>query len=267
MDRKNVIIAVLAILLLVSTSSSYLIYQQQQHGRGMQGDITFFSDCESRTIDIRDTLAYASSSDGIHSATANIVAVRSDTSMGEIGKVLVEIREGSGKVLVDTNPFIEPDTQYSVREAVDVAADFTQATISDKDIIISFDINGTMIGGPSAGAATTVALIAALEGKNVRQDVAVTGTIEAGGFIGEVGSVFEKAVTAEENNMTLFLVPYGQEKVVYYERQIEKRGRSGFRFTRVNYTPKEIDLDEYFRGEMDVKEVSTIGEAVSYMIE
>jgi predicted S18 family serine protease len=267
MDRKNVIIAVLAILLLVSTSSSYLIYQQQQLGIGTQGDITFCSDCESGTIDIEDALAYTDSSQGTSSATANIVAVRSDTSMGEIGKVFVEIREGSGKVLVDTNPFIEPDTQYSVREAVEVAADFTQATISDKDIIISFDINGTMIGGPSAGAATTVALIAALEGKNVRQDVAFTGTIEEGGFIGEVGSVFEKAIAAEENDMTLFLVPYGQETVVYYEQQIEKRGRFGFRFKRVYYTPKEIDLDEYFQGKMAVEEVSTIGEVVSYSIE
>ena len=124
-----------------------------------------------------------------------------------------------------------------------------------------------MIGGPSAGTATTVAIIAALEGKSVRQDVAVTGTIEEGGIIGEVGSVFEKAVAAEKNNMTLFLVPYGQEKVVYYEQQIEKRRRLGFRFTRVYYTPKEIDLDEYFQGKMDVVEVSTIGEAVSYMIE
>jgi predicted S18 family serine protease len=265
MDRKNVIIAVLAILLLVSTS--YLFYQQQQQGIGAQGHIRFFSDRNSGTASSGGPLACTNLSQGTSSATTNIVAVRSDTSMGETGKVLVEIREGSGKVLVDTHPFIDPDTQYSVREAVEVAENFTQTTITNKDIIISFDINGTLIEGPSAGAATTVAVIAALESKNVRQDVAVTGTIEEGGFIGVVGSVFEKAVAVEKNNMTLFLVPYGQEKVVYYEQQIGDRGRFGFRFKRVYNTPKEIDLDEYFQGEMDVEEVSTIGEAVSYMIE
>jgi uncharacterized protein len=186
--------------------------------------------------------------------------------MGEIGKVYVELKEGTGNVLVNTDPFIEPDTQYSVREAVEVAENFTKTTISNKDIVISFEINGTLIEGPSAGAASTVAIIAALEGKSVRQDVAVTGTIEEGGVIGQVGGVFEKAVAAEKNNMTVFLVPYGQEKVVYYERQIEERGRFGFRFTRAYYNPKEIDLNEYFQGKMDVIEVSTISEAASYMI-
>lgn len=52
--------------------------------------------------------------------------------------------------------------------------------------------------------------------------MAVTGTIEAGAIIGEVGSVFDKAIAAEKNNIPLFLVQYGQEKVVYYEQQIEK---------------------------------------------
>jgi predicted S18 family serine protease len=263
MDRKNVIIAVLAILLLVSISASYSAYHQQ-YETGAHGVSNVLS--TSRTAG-EEVVACTGNSSRIGSATANIVAVQSASSQGEIGTVQVEIREGSGKVLVDTNPFVEPDTQYSVREAVDVATEFTQATISDNDIIISFEINGTMIGGPSAGTATTIALIAALEGKSVRQNVAVTGTIEADGFIGEVGSVFEKAVAAEENNMTLFLVPSGQETVIYYEQHIEEHGRFGFQFNRVYYTPKEIDLNEYFQGEMDVVGVTTIGEAVAYMIE
>lgn len=266
MDRKDVVIAVLAILLLGSTSASCLIYQQQHGIEEVQGVLGVFSDRNSGAAGNEGSLAFTGVSQGVRNATANIVAVRSDTSMGEIGKVHVEIKEGTGNVLVNTNPFTEPDTQYSVREAVEVATDFTQASIADKDIVISFEINGSLVGGPSAGAATTVAIIAALEGESVRQDVAVTGTIEEGGVIGQVGSVFEKAIAAERNNMTLFLVPDGQEKVVYYEQQIEDRGRFDFRFKRVYYTSKEIDLGEYFQGEMDVKEVSTIDDVVSYMI-
>jgi uncharacterized protein len=254
MDRKNVIIAALVILLLASISASYCGYQQQ-YGSA------------SGTAGTGGAVVCSDLSPLIGSATANIVAVQSESCTGEIGQVLVEIREGSGKVLVDTNPFVEPDTQYSVREAVEVAAEFTEATISDKDIIISFEINGTMIGGPSAGAATTVALIAALEGKEVRQDVAVTGTIDEGGLIGAVGSVFEKAVGAEEHGITLFLVPAGQKMVVYYEQQLDRRGPFGFPFRRVYYTTKEIDLSEYFQGKMEVRGVSTIRDAVEYLIE
>jgi predicted S18 family serine protease len=78
--------------------------------------------------------------------------------------------------------------------------------------------------------------------------------------------VFDKAIAAEKSNMSLFLVPYGQEKIIYYEQQVGERDIFRFSFTRVYYTPKEIELDEYMEGKMAVEEVSTIGEAVTYMI-
>lgn len=267
MDRKNAVIAVLTILLIFSTVTSFLVYQQQRHMIESQEDVI------EQLIGARDAESVDSSepplitgSQSTNSSSAHIVAVRSDTSEGVIGKVHVTINDGTGNVLVNTNPFVEPDTQYSAREAVKVAENFANVNVSNNDIIISFAINGTVVGGPSAGAATTVATIAAIEGAYVKQDVAITGTIEAGGYIGPVGGVFDKAVAAEKNGMTLFLVPRGQKKVIYYEQQIEERDIFGFTFTRVYYTPKEIDLDEYMEGKMDVEEVATIGEAVTYMI-
>jgi len=268
MNRKNAIIAVLTILLIFSTATSYLSYQQQQHMIAAQGDIIekLISARNAETADRAENQTFINGSEGVSSSSANIVAVRSDTHSGVIGKVYVELKDGKGDVLVNTNPFVEPDTQYSVREAVAIAENFTNINVSNKDIVVSFAINGTLIGGPSAGAATTVATIAAMEGTQVRQDVAITGTIEEGGYIGQVGGVFDKAVAAEKNGMTLFLVPNGQKKVIYYEQQTEERDIFGFTFTRVYYTPKEIDLGEYMEGTMDVEEVSTIGEAVTYMI-
>jgi uncharacterized protein len=269
MDRKNAIIALLAVLLIISTVTSYLSYQQQQHMIAAQGDIIenlISARNNAGTTDRAENPAYTNVSEVGSSSSANIVAVRSDTRVGVIGKVYVELKDGDGDVLVNTNPFVEPDTQYSVREAVAIAENFTNINVSNKDIVVSFAINGTLIGGPSAGAATTVATIAAMEGTQVRQDVAITGTIEEGGYIGQVGGVFDKAVAAEKDGMNLFLVPNGQKKVIYYEQQIEERNIFGFSFTRVYYTPKEIDLGEYMEGTMDVEEVSTIGEAVTYII-
>ena len=266
MNRKNVIILLLSILLLCSLSGSYLLYQQQQQQLEAQTALIekLIKTAPATPSSLPET-PY-DESDGLHRSTAAIVAVRSDTRSGVLGTVLVEVKEGTGNVLVNTNPFIEPDTQYSVREAVEVAANFTHVDISTKDIIISFSINGTLIGGPSAGAATTVATVAALQGKKVRYDVAITGTIEPGGYIGQVGGVFDKAVAAEKSNISLFLVPYGQKKVVYYEQQVEERKIFGFSFTRVYYVPKDIDLGEYLRGAMAVEEVLTLAEAASYML-
>ncbi len=274
MNRKNTTIAVLCILLIASTSISYHIYQQQQQvidvqeniiekltRAGSAGNAGKEEKQTPTTVDVNVPVPVTESG-----SCANIVAVRSDTHSGVIGKVHVELKEGNGNVLVNTNPFVESTTQYSVREAVKVAENYTNINIANRDIIVYFDINGTLIGGPSAGAAITAATIAAIENKEVRQDAAITGTIEEGGRIGQVSGVFEKAVAAEENGMELFLVPRGQKKLIYYEQEIGEREIFGFTFTRVYYTPKEIDLGEYMKGKMEVEEVSTIDDVVAYMV-
>lgn len=204
-----------------------------------------------------------------YSASANILAVKSDDSSGVLGKAVVEIISGKGRVLMDTNPFLETDTQQSAETAVSVAQDYTKKDLSDKDVIISFDIGGELLGGPSAGAAITVATIAAIENKQVKNDVAVTGTISSSGEIGVIGGVIEKAQAAAENGVKLFLVPEELLTLTYYEQQVrEGRTRSGFIIQRVYYVPKTIDLNNYTMTEfgMETKGVSSISDVVSYMI-
>ena len=267
MNHKNTTIAVLCILLIASTSISYHIYQQQQQVIDVQENIiekliragsVGNADNEKNQTSANVNVPVPVAESG---SCANIVAVRSDTHSGVIGKVHVEVKEGNGNVLVNTNPFVESTTQYSVREAVKVAENYTNINIANSDIIVYFDINGTLIGGPSAGAAITSATIAAIENKEVRQDAAITGTIEEGGRIGQVGGVFEKAVAAEENGMELFLMAKGQG---VYEQRIKKEEIFGFTFVRVYST--QINLKEYMEGKMEVEEVSTIEDVVVYMI-
>jgi predicted S18 family serine protease len=262
-DRKNVIIGLLCILLVLSVSSFFLLYQKQQRIITEQEEtIEKLTNAQNAGRGERGTWTDFSESTGC----VNIVAVRSDDYMGVLGQACVEVVEGNGNVLVDTNPFVEPTTQYSLREAVKVAENFTKVDVSNVDIIIFFDIKGNLIGGPSAGAATTAAIIAALEGKEIRDDVVITGTIEEDGHIGQVGGIFEKALAADKSGMKLFLVPKGQKKLIYYEQKEGKREIFGFTFTRVYYVPKEIDLSEYMAGKMEVEEVATIEEVVANMI-
>ena len=277
MDKKDLAIAVLSILLILSVASSLITYHYQQQIIENQLQIirelstsgatgSGVSTPPSTPSSIPSTPATAGTFTQERSASANIVAVRSDTEEGVIGKVNVEVKNGTGRVLANTKPFVEPDTQYSVRTAVKVATEYTHSDMNSMDFIVSFDINGTLIGGPSAGAAITAATIAALEGKKVREDVAITGTIEEDGSIGRVGAVFEKAVAAEKNGIRLFLVPKSQRVVTFWERKEVKRQIGPFSFIQVYYEPKRIDLAEYMRGKMDVKEVSSIDDVVNYMI-
>ncbi len=207
--------------------------------------------------------------DGTLTATGSIVAVRSGDEKGALGRVTVEIKkEGKGRVLIDTNPFVEPDTQYSADTAVKMAENLTGKSLANLDVIISFQIEGTLIGGPSAGAAMATTTVAAIESKKIKPDVVVTGTIEEDGSIGRVGGIFEKANAAFENNATLFLVPEGQSHLVYYERQTQEERIGGFTLIRHYLVPRELNLTEYAKQNwnMTVIEVSTLKEAVRYMV-
>lgn len=64
--------------------------------------------------------------------------------------------------------------------------------------------------GPSAGALLTVSLVAAIRGDKLRDDVAMTGTINPDGTIGPVGGLPMKIEGAALNGKTLVLIPEGQ---------------------------------------------------------
>jgi Lon-like protease len=74
---------------------------------------------------------------------------------------------------------------------------------------VSISINTADIGGPSAGLAMTLALIDELTPGNLTggQQVAVTGTIDPNGVVGEIGGIEQKAVAAHAFHAKLFIVP------------------------------------------------------------
>jgi predicted S18 family serine protease len=200
-------------------------------------------------------------------ASSNIVAVSSYDNSGVLGLAEVEIYPGKGRILLNTNPFVEPDTQQSAETAAGVAAAFTEKNLSDRDIILSFNITGELVGGPSAGASITAAMIAAIENRQVNRNIVVTGTIEPDSSIGQIGGVLEKAQAAAENNMTMFLVPKGQGTVTYYEMQTEERRIGRFVYQQVYYVPRSVDVNNYtMQWGMATKEVSSIEDVVEYMI-
>jgi PDZ domain-containing protein len=83
------------------------------------------------------------------------------------------------------------------------------------------------VTGPSAGLAFTLTLIDELSPGNLTggKDVAVTGTMDLDGHVGEVGGVPQKTATAINAGAKLFLVPTGEVK--------EARRRAGSALTVV----------------------------------
>lgn len=99
----------------------------------------------------------------------------------------------------------------SVFNAAAVIRKVTGEDIHNYDIHINV-IGGGNIDGPSAGTAILTALVSAITGRKIRQDVAVTGEISIQGMVKPVGGVFEKAYGAKQAGITTMVIPKENEK-------------------------------------------------------
>lgn len=179
---------------------------------------------------------------------------------GVLSYITVVTQEGNGHIYIDTWPLAEVDIQGSARLAVQVACEVVNQDWKTYDFFITVRSDSPIIGGPSAGGAITVAVIAALQGWEIRSDVVMSGTINPDETVGPVGGLYAKAQAASEV-ADLFLVPEGQITITVEETEEVQQGP----FTYVTTTQKEVDLKEEGRTMgLQVKEVYDIRDAVYY---
>lgn len=179
--------------------------------------------------------------------------------------LIVKIEEGSGRTLVDIDTLLFwVDTQNSIRMAKIVAANITGLDLENYDITYRINADATLIGGESAGAALTVATVAALQNKEIRDDVMITGTINHDGTIGPIGGILEKAKAAKDFGKTTFLVPLLQGNEIVYEerRHCEKFGALEWCNTERVPTKKDVSLESG----ISIIEVGNIEEALDYFL-
>jgi uncharacterized protein len=175
----------------------------------------------------------------------------------------VEAIPGDGKVLTNIEKLLFwVDTQFSIQTSKDVAKNITNVDTDAYDLIYNIKTDATLVGGPSAGAALTIATIAALENKTLKNDIIITGTVDSDGSIGQVGGVLEKAQAASDVGIKVFLVPPGQGEQVYLKPNETCIRRSGFIFCETTYEQVTINIGEDVG--ISVIEVENISEALEY---
>ena len=118
----------------------------------------------------------------------------------EKGKGTVRFNETAGSMAKD-----------SVFNAASVMRRLTGKDLHDYDMHINV-IGGGNIDGPSAGTAILSAIVSAVTGRKIRQDVAVTGEISLQGRVRPVGGVFEKAYGAKQAGVKTLIIPKENEK-------------------------------------------------------
>ena len=143
-----------------------------------------------------------------------------------------------------------------------VAGNLSGVNLNNYDLVYYINANASIIGGPSAGAALTIATIAALTGKKPNQDVMITGTINSDGSIGPIGDVLEKAKAAQSVGASTFLIPLSQSKEVVYETVNNCQTFGTSEICTQETRPRSINIVN--ETSINIKEVSTIKEAEAY---
>jgi len=199
----------------------------------------------------------------VTTASINLPAV-DENGNGVTTPLEVEVTSGNGKVLTNIDKLLFwIDTQYSIQVAKTVAGQISGIDTNKYDITYTIEGgNTTLIGGPSAGAALTIATIAALENKTLKKDVMITGTINPDGTIGKVGAILEKAKAAKEIGAKLFLVPVGESTQSYLKPNEKCTNALGFIYCVTTYTTQNVNIGESVG--ISVIEVATIRDAMKY---
>jgi uncharacterized protein len=197
-------------------------------------------------------------------ASIKIPAV-DDEGSGVITELFVQAVPGNGKTLANIdNILFFTDTQTSIRTARAVAENVTGKELSEINLIYTIVANASVITGPSAGGALTVATIAALEEKGINQSVMMTGSINHNGIIGPVGQIIEKAKAAADVGAELFLIPASQSSRFTFRTERRCEIIDDTEFCTIETIPEKLDLE----GESGIyiQEVEDIHDALEYFI-
>jgi uncharacterized protein len=130
-----------------------------------------------------------------------------DGYKGSIADLYLDIRPGTGRVFLDTFPLTKLDTQMSTRFAKEIACDYTDVDCSRYDFFYTINADSPIIGGASAGSSIALLTISLLKDLPLKEDVAITGTINSGGLIGLVGGLKEKIEAGKNVGINTVLIP------------------------------------------------------------
>ncbi len=197
------------------------------------------------------------------SLIAPAVGERPDGTFVGVGMDMeVTVRNGTGGVFVDTRPLTQMDMQGSARLAAATASAIAGIDMGRYDFFVTTRAGSPVVGGPSAGAALTVAFTSLLLDVPLRDDVIMTGMVNPDGSVGPVGGILEKAHAAHDAGADLFLIPPGQSIV---QQVIQETDDSGW-FPTVRQRVEEVNVTQYADDQwgMRVVEVGDVYEAFEH---
>ncbi len=187
-----------------------------------------------------------------------------ENGKGVTGLLSIEVKPGTGLVLVNINDVLADYlTQLSARNAAKIAENFTSLKLNTLDIVYNIKANASVVEGSSAGAVMAVGTIAALQNKEVKHGIFMTGAIDERGNVIPVAGIPEKASAAKLAKAELFLIP-----IASYIDGFEMKKRcatyQNLEYCEVDFKGRESDVSKVLG--LEVKQVKNIGEVVDYYL-
>jgi len=162
-----------------------------------------------------------------------------ETYTGSDADLFLELKEGSGRVFLDTFPLTKMDTQISTRFAKEIACNHFKLNCNQYDFIFTIKARSNIIGGPSAGAAIAALTTIAILDLDYNEDITITGTINSGGIIGPVGGVKEKLEAAANVNLKKVLIAKGTSQQETFDKQLNQTTKINL----IEFAKKNLSLD------------------------
>ncbi|HLD72666.1 MAG TPA: S16 family serine protease [Candidatus Nanoarchaeia archaeon] len=199
-------------------------------------------------------LLFAATVSAVHQTPYHLkllaVQEEGDKYLGSDADLYLELKEGSGRVFLETFPLTKMDTQISTRFAKEIACKHFKLDCNQYDFIFTIKAKSNIIGGPSAGAAIAALTTIAVLDLDYDKDITITGTINSGGTIGQVGGVKEKLIAASQAGLKKVLIAKGSgqsgstEKEETKNKEIETNINKSSTKTKIkNETTTEISLN------------------------
>lgn len=121
-------------------------------------------------------------------------------------EVVIFPAEKKGEGSIRFNDTAGSMTRDSVFNAASVLRKETGEKLNNYDLHINI-VGGGRVDGPSAGAAIYLATLSAVQGRPIRQDIAVTGELSIQGQVRPVGGLNEKILGARQAGIRKLLIP------------------------------------------------------------
>ena len=205
----------------IADSEDASIVTQEHVEKAKEKDKTIEAQMTDKFIERKKDYS-VSNSTGARVGAVNGLAVMGQNS-GILLPLMAEVTEAHGGGEVIATGKLEEIAEESVQNVSAIIKNLTGEDIKEKDVHIQFVQTHEGVDGDSASVTIATAIISSIEGLEVDQSVAMTGSLSVRGDVLPVGGVTHKVEAAAKAGMDKVIIPEMNKDDLVIDDEIEEQ--------------------------------------------